>query len=662
MPRHRRLGHGAIAYIAGWPVRHQFSIDTDSQVSDQIGPGFFGGNFLVGRDNLGGTFADKADLLGLDLLRYPGGAIAEDHFDITNPDAPLPGLDGHHTGLTEFLNFCALTGRIPAIVIPTKKYSADLPAGLEEVRAFATRLNAGEFGPIDNLVIQIGNEFYADNAQYAAISDNRYGEIASQMAVVVHDTLDDPPVISVQIGRRLPETNRIMDHFDSDAEKDAVTALTVHQYPWTLDAVDARMEKTEARIAEWTAHLGDPKVFLSEWNIGSSPDSSLDDRHDYGLAQNPALLEIVFEAVSAGVDYAAIWGVQQRSKTALTGDEGEDDIWAAGHLFGMMSESLVGAHALAQPVDLLGDQSVIAYAFERDADITVFVAARDVDLTDGPVIVDVDLFGMDALYSAVSADRISTTTIGNHPKPRGVLTDFTPDLILEDETLAARVSFNRDHEVIRLSFTKADMPVGDGVRIGGGQDDILSGGLGDDMIKGHTGTDILIARDGDDDVRGGQGGDQIDGGDGADQVKGGSGADRLIGGAGDDRITGNAGRDHIFGGQGDDQIDGGVGRDLIHGGSGADRMDGGGDNDRFWGGDGADTFVFGANFGFDRIYDFADGIDLIDLSGIASVTGFEDLEPHLTQTHRHSVITLAEGTLVLNKTDLADLSAADFIF
>ena len=57
-----------------------------------IGSGLFGGNFLSTADRLGaeGTFDEVDAHIGLTHLRYPGGSLTEQYFDITNPDASFP--------------------------------------------------------------------------------------------------------------------------------------------------------------------------------------------------------------------------------------------------------------------------------------------------------------------------------------------------------------------------------------------------------------------------------------------------------------------------------------------------------------------------------------------------------------------------------------------
>ena len=88
--------------------------------------------------------------------------------------------------------------------------------------------------------------------------------------------------------------------------------------------------------------------------------------------------------------------------------------------------------------------------------------------------------------------------------------------------------------------------------------------------------------------------------------------DTLKGAAGNDTLIGNGGNDTLVGNGGNDIIDGGAGNDRITGGAGADILTGG---------SGADLFIYNATgnstpLAMDRIMDFEDGIDKINLSSI----------------------------------------------
>ncbi len=157
---------------------------------------------------------------------------------------------------------------------------------------------------------------------------------------------------------------------------------------------------------------------------------------------------------------------------------------------------------------------------------------------------------------------------------------------------------------------------------GGAGDDRLKGKDGDDVLNGGEGSDVLFGDEGDDVLIGGTGDDFLYGGRDHDELDGGAGNDRLRGNLGEDTLNGDAGNDNLYGGGGNDMLNGGAGNDFLFGENGTDVLDGGAGNDRLYGGaDGAvDTFVFAAGYGDDRVRQFEDGMDQIDLSAY----GFAD--------------------------------------
>ena len=67
------------------------------------------------------------------------------------------------------------------------------------------------------------------------------------------------------------------------------------------------------------------------------------------------------------------------------------------------------------------------------------------------------------------------------------------------------------------------------------------------------------------------------------------------------QIYGNAGNDKIYGGVDDVRLYGGIGNDELYSGNGQDLLDGGEGDDILDGGVGRNTFVFGLNYGHDRV-------------------------------------------------------------
>jgi len=155
-------------------------------------------------------------------------------------------------------------------------------------------------------------------------------------------------------------------------------------------------------------------------------------------------------------------------------------------------------------------------------------------------------------------------------------------------------------------------------------DDTLRGDSGDDIMYGGAGNDILFALAGLDELYGESGDDYLYGGLDADTLLGGSGADVLKGNRGNDTISGGTGIDDLRGGGGNDDLDGGASNDFLYGENGADTLFGGAGDDSLTGGAGsgvmdgfADTFVYKSTVdgggGFDRVKDFENGTDFIDL-------------------------------------------------
>ncbi|MEM6308676.1 MAG: M10 family metallopeptidase C-terminal domain-containing protein [Pseudomonadota bacterium] len=224
--------------------------------------------------------------------------------------------------------------------------------------------------------------------------------------------------------------------------------------------------------------------------------------------------------------------------------------------------------------------------------------------------------------------------------------------------------------------------------VGNEGDDTIFGGNDADLIKGGFGNNYLYGNDGDDRLEGADDGvDYLDGGAGADQIFGLGGNDMLFGfggddasyggrgddtvwaGEGDDIVRGNrggdvlygeTGSDSIYGGGNDDHLFGGADRDFLLGENGSDLLDGGLGNDNLTGGEGRDVFVFSTGYGFDRVKDFEDGIDTLDVSG-TSTASFSEV--YFVPVETNVRIVFGNGdVLYLEGFALDLLDATDFVF
>ena len=116
-----------------------------------------------------------------------------------------------------------------------------------------------------------------------------------------------------------------------------------------------------------------------------------------------------------------------------------------------------------------------------------------------------------------------------------------------------------------------------------------------------------------------------------------------------DHFIGDRGRQELQGTAGDDVLDGGRGRDILIGGAGSD------------------TFIFSTGYGRDIVRDFnARGRDhdILDLSGLESVTGFRDvMRNHISVYEGGVMIDGGNGdVIILEGVKLKHLDASDFIF
>lgn len=243
--------------------------------------------------------------------------------------------------------------------------------------------------------------------------------------------------------------------------------------------------------------------------------------------------------------------------------------------------------------------------------------------------------------------------------------------------------------------------------------DTLDGGDHDDLLKGGHGDDVLHGGSGDDELRGQQGNDTLYGGSGADYFQGGGGRDEVsyydasarvivdlqdssknAGAANGDRFSavenifgsdhndvlrgdktdnvfwGGHGSDKLDGRSGDDELYAGTGNDILIGGGGNDRMIGADGNDRFRGdagkdtlkgGAGDDVFIFTKHGDQDRIKDFQNDIDTIEIRGLG-IGNFAQARDLATQKGDDVFFEFGDGDrLIVEDTRIAALQD-DMIF
>ncbi len=93
-------------------------------------------------------------------------------------------------------------------------------------------------------------------------------------------------------------------------------------------------------------------------------------------------------------------------------------------------------------------------------------------------------------------------------------------------------------------------------------------------------------------------------------------------------------------------------------------MNGGAGDDTLNGGGGADVFVFASDDGTDVIQRFKAGVDDVDLSAVAEITDFADLQAnHLADGDSGAEISVGGEVLIrFDGVASATLTEGDFIF
>ena len=276
--------------------------------------------------------------------------------------------------------------------------------------------------------------------------------------------------------------------------------------------------------------------------------------------------------------------------------------------------------------------------------------------------------------------------------------DFITATRIVDPRAALDVTLGAEHN----NFTgtryndQIDGGAGDDSLFGEGGHDQLDGGNGNDSLIGGAGHDNLFGGLGDDRLQNDAGNDTLDGGAGVDTlVFTGSAAvtvnlalttaqdtgygtdtlrniEHLLTGSGNDDLSGNSSANKIQSGAGNDILRGWAGDDLLYGGAGADRLSGGLGRDLLFGGanDAAtDVFVFTAitestmGAARDVIFDFAPGIDDIDLTGIDANTalgGNQAFTWAATTAAANAVWYTVSGTSILLRGDVNGDGVFDF--
>jgi hypothetical protein len=367
----------------------------------------FGGNVLAPRTSMTGegSYAEAAQDLNVTGLRYPGGSLTEEYFDIRNPDSTTAtssqtGETTDFVPISDFMAYAEAEGHAVTIVLPTRHHlteerdaGGDRMAQIDEegIREFVHDLASGVYGGAEIRALEIGNEYWGSGRMNAV----EYGRLSSEMSTIIDDELRivsetydiDTSNMSVltQMGHNYGHSRIASEYEGWDAEE--VIADLNARYPdaeitedliwaggginWTginnqlvkmsfdteqeINSLDGIIGHVYTRGTEGSRQydldqihdqwLSDERFEDAEIHITEwnlKSGTSLERDLDYGLFQAHDMLNTVEEFMAAGVDQAHVWPLIQNTSNPLCVGFDYSEATAPGEMFAMMSENLPG--------------------------------------------------------------------------------------------------------------------------------------------------------------------------------------------------------------------------------------------------------------------------------------------------------------------------------
>ncbi|WP_390912037.1 hypothetical protein [Pseudosulfitobacter sp. SM2401] len=449
-------------------------LSVESVLGQTVQPTTFGGNFLFNRDELGdgsGDFNALAAELGVESLRYPGGAITEFMFDLENPDSTvgynIKGEEQELVGLSDFLDFAQAEGKSVTIVLPTRNFLSDATdlngnrfARFDDeiIQNFVTDVVRGEYGDVQIDAFEIGNEYWGSGGMTSV----EYGRLSSRMAAVIDETLDtlkgetvwledtdvvvqagtnynfsklDDRYVDIEDGQdtitqlekdyglelsdnalrgngtvnwTAVNNELLLDKFDRPEEIEAVDAVVNHLYTRDHDAREDPEFALNTIEQYWEPHFDGIKSYITEYNQKANTANFGED--DYGLKNAHELLNIVEELTDHGVDQAHVWPLSQLTENALSRGFAFENLSPTGEMFKMMNEELPGLRA----IQFDGAQGRETEASSANGSLNVHAFAEPDKMVlyfasnaDENISYDVDLSGL-----IMGAEDIDVTVLG----------------------------------------------------------------------------------------------------------------------------------------------------------------------------------------------------------------------------------------------------------
>ncbi|SIT18661.1 Hemolysin-type calcium-binding repeat-containing protein [Roseivivax lentus] len=635
----------------------------------------FGGNVLANRGNATGegSYEQLAEEIGVSSLRYPGGSLTEEYFDLSNPDSPQQV--GNETGeivdfipISDFLEMASSVKASVSIVIPTRNMLSNavdengdriVDINEEGLRDFVYDVVTGVYGEADILMFEIGNEYWGsgrmNSAEYGRVAKEVTEIIADELAFVEETTgIDTEEIrIGVQMGANFnyaslsvqydgmsPQgvildmnekynlgiddsiirgngevnwfelSNKIIIGEIGSETIELIDGIIAHVYSKEPEVEGQRDFLLDVINDTWVDSFPDMEIYVTEWNQHANT-GAFDEHEDYGLYQAQEMLNIVEEFMASGVDSAYVWPLIQNTESTLSQGFSHTELTVAGEMFAIMQETLPGKQMI--DLDMRSDETEAVF---EGLSVHAFYGNGEVVfylMSDSPTTGTFDVYagGIFNGYEDVFG-KILGVGIGEDPgsnSSNAIVQEINTDGVIDGLTISAELN---PGEILVLTFSRVELSnelEHELIELGGSID-VVEDPLGE-IFDDEPVTDQFI--------KGTVLADTILGANGNDTISSGLNNDTVYGGLGDDSIGAGAGHDFVKSGDGNDFVKGGVGNDTLNAGAGNDAIKGDFGSDIIRGREGDDWID--AGFGDDEIYGESDNDTLKGGEGSDTIFG-----------------------------------------
>lgn len=339
--------------------RVSVKIDADN-IGRSVSSDMFGGNFVFTFTN----FVDYEKSLSTyrqTCVRYPGGGVAENEFNVNNPFVRKDGSSVlRRQNISTFIAMVNKYNWRAIFVLPTVDYINNVQLAELEIERYVRNILTGAYGLIEHgrtVHFEIGNEFYFRDDITAA----EYGFIASKIVDVVHLGIANANrgstyryEVSVQSGITVDDAKTVAPYFKDQQSK--IDFLTFHWYPGRTE-IQLGLWGNQGTTQTFSDRLNDisntwrnyayfdKPYFLSEYNIRGERSV------DYGLRNPMGIMSIFAESIRANTRIATNWPVIGRgenlpAKLFRADSGGVVTATTNGIFMGWLRDTLPGSHII----------------------------------------------------------------------------------------------------------------------------------------------------------------------------------------------------------------------------------------------------------------------------------------------------------------------------